>query len=264
MRHLLRRSLALSLLALGAGCDLPSPDEVETHGGALTRGYFSFADPAVGILSPSGCTATLIDPQAVVTAGHCVNWVTGPVSGTFSVDLDAATRVPFAVERVRSFGRYYGHDDVSVIRLAQPVPASVARPLALHSSAIISMHEHTTMYGYGCRSGSRDEYTGRKQRLDTRYGLDIYGCPGDSGGPFIKTFPSGLRAVSKLMSAILKHGFWPWEDEPEMWYGLVYKHAVAIANQADAWAGRPPGSSGVTPPRGGGGRGPNDPPIREN
>jgi hypothetical protein len=165
----------------------------------------------------------------------------------------------YAVAAARSFGGRVGRDDVAVVRLAQPVPASVAVPLRLHSSAIISMGERVTMYGYGCRETLDDAYTDRKQRYDTNYDLTYYSCYGDSGGPLIKTFPSGLRAVSKVLSG-RTGGLFPWEDW-RVEYGLVYRYAYTIANQVDDWAGRPRGSYGVSPPSGGGGPRPDDPPI---
>jgi hypothetical protein len=265
MKNLILPSLFTSMAVLAAGCGAPPPDDLEVVGAELRVGDFSFADPAVGqsyvVFGNQGvgpCTATLIDPAAVVTAAHCVRYFTGNLPGTFYIDVSSTQEVNYPIIAVRSFGSSGGNDDVAVIRLGQPVPASVAVPLRIQSGAIIAMGERFTMYGYGCRAHEPDAYSGHKQRYDGRYDHVVYGCPGDSGGPLIKTFPSGLRAISKVISG--SHRAWWWSD-PVPTYGLVYRHAYTIANQVDDWAGRPRGSYGVDPPRGGGGRGPDDPPI---
>lgn len=259
----------LFLVSLAAGCDLePPPDEpgaVAREAQALRFGSFSFADPAVGQIFWPGipwCTATLIDPEVIVTAAHCVAGRTGPFTGTFRVEHSSSVRFEFPLQQVRSFGsgRGAGHSDVAIVRLGRAVPREVAVPFGVNPWAIISMHERLTMYGHGCRAVDGDAYAGRKQRYDTTYDLTIYGCPGDSGGPLLKTMANGTRVVAKVISG-KSRGIWPWSDWKAE-YGLVYEYARAIQDQADIWAGRP-----VRPPPqggGGGGRppGPNDPPIQ--
>lgn len=258
-----RRPVFLPLVVLLAACEMAPPDDAELVVGALKGGYLSFGDRAVGFIEPTGCTGTLVDPQIVLTGAGCANRVNGAWSGTFFIDVDASTRLSYPLE-----GAWYsgGEDPVALIRLAQPVPADVATPLGLHSSAIISMHETITIYGYGCHASSADPVNWRKQRRDPRYSDEIYFCSrGDAGGPLIKTFPSGFRAVAKVMNGVDLGGIWFWERQgTRAAYGLVYRRAVEIARQIDFWLRRPPGTTPVVPPHGGGGGGGRTPPIREN
>lgn len=224
----------------------------------LRQGSLSFEDVAVGQLNVPGvgsCTASLVDPQAIVTAAHCVDYKTGAISGTFSIDLGASSSQTFNISEAKSFGSGVGHDDVAVVRLSSAVPSSVAVPFKLTYGAVISIGQRVTMYGYGCRTALGDSYSGQKQRLETNYSGKLYACFGDSGGPLIVStlrpgHTGGYRTISKVFSGWTEYWQFGWRMRPE--YGLVYSLAPLIADQYDQWAGRPPGSSGIAHPRPGG------------
>ncbi|UJR82927.1 trypsin-like serine peptidase [Sandaracinus amylolyticus] len=257
--------LSVSILAASiGGCEAPRsgdlpPSTFDDAGdggvGVVTEelrdGDFSFEDPAVGrlVVNGSGCTATLIDPIAVVTAAHCVDYRTGSISGTFTIHLSATNRQSFNVTSTRSYGSGVGDDDVAVVRLARAVPSSVATPFGVHPGAIVSNNERVVMYGFGCRAEEGDFAAGRKQRLWTRYDHDdVISCPGDSGGPVIKTMASGARVVSKVFSGRRRRLL-----RTEQLYGLVYEYADRIDDQVDDWAGRPRSDHGGGGGGGGGG-----------
>lgn len=267
----------LASAALLAACEPPRstsypPDYEDGYEGAadggvgvateeLRSGEFSFEDPGVGrlVIGGSACTATLIDPIAVVTAAHCVDYETGSVRGTFTIHVSASTRHVFDVSSARSFGSGLGDDDVAVVRLARAVPSSVATPFGVNRYAAVSMHERVEMYGYGCRSTEGDFASGRKQRLATRFSDDIVSCPGDSGGPVLKTMASGPQVVALVFSGRRRSWHFGWRTE--QLHGLVYEHADRIEDQVDDWAGRPrrDRSSGGGGGGGGGGSGRNPP-----
>src|SRR5688572_9754382 len=193
MRSCFLGTCFLTAALVGSGCaadDLALDDEAtDPDEQALRRGSFSFADPAVGrlVVGGAGCTATLINPQVLVTAAHCVGYRTGAATGTFTIHLSSTSSRTYSVSEVKSYGSGVGNDDAAIVRLTGAVPASVAVPLEISCAAVISNHERVTMYGYGCRSTQGDSYAGRKQRYDTDFDQTIYACPGDSGGPLIKT-----------------------------------------------------------------------------
>jgi hypothetical protein len=224
----------------------------------LRQGTLSFMDPAVGQLNVPGvgsCTASLVDPQAIVTAAHCVGYRTGAMSGTFRIDLGANSSQTFDIAEAKSFGSGVGNDDVAVVRLSSAVPSNVAVPFKLSFSAVISMGQRVTMYGYGCRTARGDSYSGQKQRLETNYSGKLYSCFGDSGGPLIVStlqpgHTGGYRTISKVFSGWTEYWMFEWRIRPE--YGIVHSRAPLIADQYDQWAGRPPGSSGIAYPRPGG------------
>ena len=148
----------LTAALAGGGCaadDLALDDQAtDPDEQALRHGSFSFTDPAVGrlVVSGTGCTATLINPQVLVTAAHCVGYRTGAATGTFTIHLSSTSSRSYGVSEVKSYGSGVGNDDVAIVRLSGAVPASVAVPMEISCAAVISNGERVTMYGYGCPS----------------------------------------------------------------------------------------------------------------
>jgi secreted trypsin-like serine protease len=179
----------------------------------------------------NGCTGTLIAPDRVLTAGHCLD---GFAATDFRVHIGAARNdgatdggipvrgfavhprfkesFPFAHKSPQNAIALY---DVGIILLAQPVTG--VAPVKLGTPADETVGETGSLFGYGITDTSVSNRALRggdmkvisASRCANAYpkaiiaseicGLDsksthapfIQACPGDSGGPFLKHTPAG-------------------------------------------------------------------------
>jgi hypothetical protein len=234
----------LALVAL-AGCEADGGLEtgsgepvLEAASEKLLGGQFTFARPEVGALYVDGglCTATLVRPNVVVTAAHCVGFTNvdrpGRNLGEFVVEKSANQRRAFVVDGWASWGGDAGDSDIALVRLAEAVPESVATPVKLASRA---PSEGTTVswFGYGCgRRSGQDNQAGRKQIITFSLGFSDNSCPGDSGGPTLAPDGSVFRVTS---------GYWIGGGGDI--FGEVVTRVRALDAQADAWVA----GAGLTP-----------------
>lgn len=146
-------SLGLGLSACGAPevheltVELPRNVEQPIFGGAVASG--AFYDATVGLVQRSGgtlyrdtfCSGTLVTPDVVVTAAHCLDVgkrktrTASPDTLGVIVAIDALNDPnPYASAVVEAV-IHPGYDsrqllnDIGLLRLAAPVPASVATPV---------------------------------------------------------------------------------------------------------------------------------------
>lgn len=225
---------ALVVLAL-AGCvedsiDLdPNYTTDEVVGGTVT-----LDNPHIG--SISGCTATLVAPNVIITAAHCVDFRSGSYSDTFTIRKADGTTHRSRITEIVSYSRgELGPSDITVGRLAADVPSSVATPAPL-AAADPARGETITIYGYGCtRRGSGTDW--QKRRFSFPMGTTSRNlCPGDSGGPVIT--PRG--EVLRINSGYYTH-------TGEDIYGHVPTYHSRIVAQIARWY------TGTLPGPGGGG-----------
>jgi hypothetical protein len=171
-------------------------------GGIVTCSY-----PGVGKLASSSgiCTATLVAPDMVLTAAHCLGFGSAdpaPAGVTFQINnygTTCGTSSTYSVARYFSFGAN-GANDVAIAQLASPVPSAVATPMRF-ATAVPPLNTGATIVGHGARTfavapsqcGTTDllkstanfvidaSVLGNTKTFSNPYIGSV--CPGDSGGP---------------------------------------------------------------------------------
>ncbi|MBN1946432.1 MAG: trypsin-like serine protease [Bradymonadales bacterium] len=230
-RHLAVASILSLLFFLSgwAGCTFQPEPVVSTlasydqTGQAIINGTSTDAWPAIGALVIEAayvasddlrqfCSGTLIDPEWVMTAGHCVV-VELPTESEETIELTPEMVSFFIGPDVSGSGSLFAIDsfhphpqfipnaplvrDIALAHLAERVPAEVAQPLPINDLLITYDWEGLpiTWVGYGVTDGIRQTGNGIKRYGEGLLGpvaLDMFAyemsedgqlpCNGDSGG----------------------------------------------------------------------------------
>lgn len=193
----------VALLALLGGCAAqpvdtlaPEAPPFDVNADAVVGGTVTYDRPEIGFIS--GCTASLVAPDVIITAAHCVSYGSATSIGnygSFTVRPEAGESRAFRIQRYRSFDTQLGPDDLCLMQLAEPVPSELATPLRIPSE---EPPDGTTLtiFGYGCTTrGTRTDW--QKRRYDFAQGQPTNRlCPGDSGGPVVSPDGEVLRINS--------------------------------------------------------------------
>jgi MYXO-CTERM domain-containing protein len=204
------RSISCALAAI-AGCT-ESP-RTSTQAAAIRGGSDDSGDPAIASLNVIGisyCTASLIAPRTLLTAGHCSNSLAGADFGpsesnsTQSIDITQFTKHPMYT----SEGQPY---DFALVQLSSE-PTGIT-PLALNETALGSgdIGRSVRHVGFGVTDDSTLSGGGVKRTVTYSInkidGMLVYSgapneqtCNGDSGGPGLVMATDGSELIASVVS----------------------------------------------------------------
>jgi trypsin len=214
-RARVRRSWLAAIIAVIS----PSAALAIVNGAPASEERFAADYPwAVALVHPESggvCTAQLISPTWVLTAGHCASdgfrVLTGNVSRTLATSVTVAR-----VIRHPRYDSESGDFDVGLIQLAEP---SGVNPVAVISRgearAMLQPDARAVIVGWGKRSPAlpfsdrlivSDVELRSLTRDKTRFAYfdPVSGpCGGDSGGPLLLTRPDGRRVLAGIASRVV-------------------------------------------------------------
>ena len=192
------------------------------------------------------CTATLIAPELVLTAAHCVyasqtRRLLQPEELTFRAGLRkgqvAAERKISQIEPHPNYDPRTGvtikniRHDVALLRLAEPIPTHELDPFVLHNREVSSGPVSVVSYGR-----NRETLPSRQdvcQVIDAQRGIMMMNCDvtfGSSGAPVF----SHANGRGQIVSVISGGGY---HDGKRVTYGMSLPRVVAELKQ-QIWANK--------------------------
>lgn len=217
------------------------PDESATVEQGIIGGITTLARPEIGRLYTTAgmCTGTLVLPNYVITAGHCVSQgVTA--SDTFYVSRADGTWA-FGVLRAHYLMNdpgdtlFSGHaSDLALVQLASSVPSWLATPATLSDlRAVGGSSTVSTKFGYGCTDRNSQSGVGTKRYATfTGDGSDVL-CPGDSGGPSLFGNGEGANPLWGINSGYGWTWFNSWDINADAAYYKKLVEGLAAAWDAE-------------------------------
>lgn len=219
--------------------DIGDPPSADT--GAVTEDAVPRAVGRIsyGMLFKPGaaiCTGTLIAPDIVLTAGHCVkDGSARTVRFAAGVDAGRAVTIAQGDAILRPQGEQTGQggqagiaQDVALLRLIHPIDAGLVTPLAL----LPRRENQLRLISYrGDAPGQRaDRPCATILKVGSVLGLSCEAVSGNSGGPLLQAGPDGTPQVVAVMVARNKNPGFPRSYAVEVPPDLLVR-----AGQPDQW-----------------------------
>jgi|GEM_PF-2247808 len=196
LRAALRASLCVTLCAAAGACagteaessDVSSREKLVDGQPTRSRPEIAFFN-IITDAKRGFCTATLIRRNVVITAAHCIDYLSG-VQGWGNIQLDSGSDYP--IIGAISFSEELGAADIALMELSGAVPGVLATPTYIESS-VPPVGTPVTIFGYGCTERQGMTGGGTKRRISFNVGTRSSNlCPGDSGGPVVRGEDGGI------------------------------------------------------------------------
>ena len=227
------QALAVVFSVVVASCVASGPEEtaLDVNEDHIVGGTVSTGDPAVfqlktvtsvaGGTSIGSCTATLVAPNVLVTAAHCIESATASTVAWVNNETTPATALPSAStgwRRVESFRKHPSYPqafmnlgyDCAVLVLQDPVTGIAPKSYRRTPLGAAGLGQMARIVGYGNTNGTAGTGSGTKRELVTRIkevrdgvltigSVGATSCQGDSGGPAFLS-EGGVEVISGISS----------------------------------------------------------------